>query len=453
MSPHPLNAEPGTFSARVHQMITSEDDGRVCRDIPESACHEQPRNFLIHVFSLSATKTGDGLADPKLVLSWLLSSVGAPAFVIGLLVPIREAGALLPQLFTAAAIRSLSQRKWVWASGSLIQGLAILAIGVAMLMLSGASAGWTAIVLLTIFAVARSVCSVSYKDVLGKTVSKATRGTATGSAGTVSALLVLGFGVLLASGVLEKSVQVIVGALLLAGGLWVFSAALFTTLAEEAGATEGGGNPIGVVVKQLSLLHKDQQLSRFIAVRGLLTATALAPPYIVAMSGQSGEAGLGSLGAFVVASALASVVSNYAWGRLSDKSSRRVLALSGAIAAVVFAAAAAVALFDGASAWQSSYVLSVLLFVLMLAYQGVRLGRATHIVDMADASKRGAYTAISNTAVGILLISGGLFGFIAEHAGLGIVFTVFAVMSIAALVLSLGLHEVQGSDSETENAT
>lgn len=132
---------------------------------------------------------------------------------------------------------------------------------------------------------------------------------------------------------------------------------------------------------------------------------------------------------------------------------RRVLALSGAIAAVVFAAAAEVALFDGASAWQSSYVLSVLLFVLMLAYQGVRLGRATHIVDMADASKRGAYTAISNTAVGILLISGGLFGFITEHAGLGIVFTVFAVMSIAALVLSLGLHEVQGSDSETENAT
>jgi hypothetical protein len=98
-------------------------------------------------------------------------------------------------------------------------------------------------------------------------------------------------------------------------------------------------------------------------------------------------------------------------------------------------------------------VLSVLLFVLMLAYQGVRLGRATHIVDMADASKRGAYTAISNTAVGILLISGGLFGFIAEHAGLGIVFTVFAVMSTAAPVLSLGLHEVQGSDSETENAT
>ncbi len=115
--------------------------------------------------------------------------------MIGLLVPIREAGALLPQLFTAAAIRSLPQRIWVWAAGSLIQGLAILGIGVAMLMLSGAAAGWTAIVLLTIFAVARSVCSVSYKDVLGKTVSKATRGTATGSAGTVSALLVLGFGV------------------------------------------------------------------------------------------------------------------------------------------------------------------------------------------------------------------------------------------------------------------
>lgn len=449
MSLHPLNADSGTLSARVHQMLTSEDDGRVCRDIPDSACHEQPRNFLVHVFSLSATKTGDGLADPKLVLSWLLSSVGAPAFLIGLLVPIREAGALLPQLFTAATIRNLPQRKWVWAAGSLIQGLAVLGIGIAMLVLSGAAAGWMAVALLTIFALARSVCSVSYKDVLGKTVSKATRGTATGTAGTVSALLVLSFGVLLASGLLEKSVPVIVGGLFVAAGLWIFSAVLFSTLAEEAGATAGGGNPIGVVIEQLSLLHEDPQLLRFIVVRGLLTATALAPPYIVAMSGSSGEAGLGSLGAFVVASALASVVSSYAWGRLSDKSSRRVLALSAAIAAIVFAIMAIAPFFEESMGWQSSFMLPVVLFVLMLAYQGVRLGRATHIVDMADATKRGAYTAISNTAVGILLVIGGLFGFVAEHFGLGLVFAVFALMSIAALVLSLGLREVQGSDSDT----
>ena len=63
---------------RVYRALTAEDDGRVCLDIPESACNHQPRNFLTHIVSLGATKTADGLIDPKLVLAWLLTHLGAP---------------------------------------------------------------------------------------------------------------------------------------------------------------------------------------------------------------------------------------------------------------------------------------------------------------------------------------------------------------------------------------
>ena len=28
------------------QMVTGEDDGRVCKDIPEDACRHQPKNFF-----------------------------------------------------------------------------------------------------------------------------------------------------------------------------------------------------------------------------------------------------------------------------------------------------------------------------------------------------------------------------------------------------------------------
>ena len=66
------------------------------RDIPDAACAEEPRNRLVHLVSLSATKLADGLIDPKLVLSWLITALGAPAALAGLLVPVREAGALLP---------------------------------------------------------------------------------------------------------------------------------------------------------------------------------------------------------------------------------------------------------------------------------------------------------------------------------------------------------------------
>ena len=426
-------------------MLASDDDGRVCRDIPESACNEQPRNFLVHVVSLAATKTGDGLADPKLVLSWVLTGLGAPAYLIGLLVPVREAGALLPQLFTAAAIRSLPQRKWVWAGASFVQGLAVAGMGLTAFTLEGDAAGWAVVVLLALFALARSAASVSYKDVLGKTVSKATRGTATGSAGTAASVLVLLYGALLASGLLDKSIAVVGGGLFVAAGLWIAAAALFVTLAEEKGATEGGGNAASVALEQVSLLWEDPQLARFVAVRGLLTATALAPPFLISLSGTSNERALGELGAFVIASSLASVASSYVWGRLSDKSSRKVLVFSGVVGAALFGAA--VGLMLGApTLLEVRYVLPSLLFFLMVAYQGVRLGRSTHIVDMTDADARASYTAISNTAIGVILVLGGVFGVIAEIAGTVVVLALFGAMSLAAAGLALGLKEVQHED-------
>lgn len=437
----------------VYDLLTAEDDGRICRDIPEEACNAQPRNFTRHVASLAATKTGDGLVDPKLVLSWLLGALGAPAWMVGLLVPLREAGALLPQLFIAASVRALPQRKWVWAAGSAVQGLALFGMAAAALRLDGAAAGGVILALLALFAVARAACSVSYKDVLGKTVSKATRGTATGTASSIAAALVLGFGALLSLGLLDRSVATIAAVLAVGGGLWLMAAALFATLAEQPGATGGGGNPIAVARDQIALLWRDPQLARFIAARGLLIATALAPPYLLALAGRDagGDAGsdggreLGQLGLFVVASALAGMAGGYLWGRLSDKSSRKVLMLAAAVAALVLAAAAAIG-FLAPDLLGAAAVAPPLLFVLMIAYQGVRLGRSTHIVDMAAREERANYTALSNTVVGLLLLAGGLFGLLAQVAGEAAVLAAFAAMCALAVPAAAGLKEVQRGD-------
>lgn len=98
----------GPIREEAYQLLTGEDDGPVCRDIPETGCGEQPGTFLKHALSLTLTGTGDRLAD-----------------------------------------------------------------------------GGTVLGLLALFALARSFASVSYKDVLGRTVAKTTRGTATGTAGSL----------------------------------------------------------------------------------------------------------------------------------------------------------------------------------------------------------------------------------------------------------------------------
>jgi hypothetical protein len=143
----------------------------------------EPPNFLRHVVSIGLTKTGDGLADVKLVLSWLMATLGAPGALVGLLVPVREAGSLLPQMLAAPRVRRLARRKWVWAGAAAVQGGALLVMAAAGVTLSGTVAGLAVLAALLVLALARALASVSYKDVLGRTVGKGRRGTATGLAG------------------------------------------------------------------------------------------------------------------------------------------------------------------------------------------------------------------------------------------------------------------------------
>lgn len=440
------DALPTAFTHRAYAILANDDEGRICKDIPEAACDMQPGNFMRHVLSLSATKTADGLADAKLVLAWLLGALGAPTWLAGLLVPVREAGALLPQLAIAALIRHQAVRKWVWVVGSVVQGLAAIGMALAALWLDGASAGVTIVVLLGIAALARGACSVSYKDVLGKTVSKSARGTATGTAGSAAAVLVLAFGALLAFDLWPRTVPGIAVALALAGALWMVAAMLFAGLAEAPGATEGGGNALAVARQQWGVLRDDAQLRRFILTRALLVATALAPPYLLAAAGAASDtSAAGTLGPFVIASALAAILSAYVWGRLSDRSSRKVLILAALLAAITLAVAGWVALWR--PDWLGGAALPAgLLFLIMVAHQGVRLGRATHLVDMADADQRATYTAVSNTFIGVVLLAGGVFGALAHWLGAAAVLLVFAAMALLAALSGRGLREVQADN-------
>jgi hypothetical protein len=423
---------------KAFQAIVIDDEGRACKDIPESACKQEPGNFFKHVASLALTKSADGLIDPKLVLSWLMTSLGAPVALIGLLVPVREAGALLPQLLTAGYLRRLQRRKWAWAVGSTVQGLAAATIGLIAINMTGVTAGWAIVLALALLALARSVCSVCYKDVLGKTIDKSRRGTATGLAGSIASVTVIAYALTLSFHLVDRMLLV-TGGLFLAGGAWIASALLFATLNERAGATAGGQSALKEALQNFSHLRDDPQLRRFILTRGLLTATALAPPFMIAVGSSAGE-GYDKLGFLVLASALASLCSSFVWGRLSDRSSCKVLIFSALVAAIILAATSWLAF---AGTLGNGYILPVLLFGLMIAYQGVRLGRSTHLVDMADEDTRAAYTALSNTVIGLLLLAGGVFSLVANWFGGEVVLAIMAGMSGLAILAAWGLDEVQ----------
>ncbi|SEP17914.1 hypothetical protein SAMN04490248_1334 [Salinihabitans flavidus] len=400
----------------------------------------EARNGAIHVVSLILTKTADALIDPKLVLSWLLTALGAPGAMIGALVPVREAGALLPQLALASRVEASPQRKRFWAAGTSVQGLAALGIAAAALLFSGAVAGGVIVTCLAVLAVARSASSVSYKDALSRTITKQRRGAITGLAASVASASVFGVGLLMAAGLFDVAVAPLAAIIAVAGGALLVAAGIFMRLREPE-IENGNGKDDGSFAALVEPILSDAELRLLVASRAALAVTALAPPFIVMLTAASGRNALDQLGPLVMASTAASVLASYVWGRLSDRSSRQTLMAAGALGGAVFAVVSTLGLMWGGLGGALGAAAAI--FAAQIAYEGVRAGRKLHLNDMAEDSFRARYTALSNTLIGVALLAGGMFGFAADKFGAAPVLLVFAVIASIGSVLAQGLDEVQ----------
>lgn len=412
---------------------------RLTNSDPAELDPEEAQNGLIHTASLVLTKTADGLIDPKLVLSWLLSALGAPGAVIGALVPVREAGSLLPQLALAQKVERMAQRKHMWAFGAFVQGFAALGIAACVLTLEGAAAGWGILGFVALLAVARSAASVSFKDVLARTIAKGRRGAVTGFAAGVGSVVAFGFGLLMALGIFDVAIPVLAAAVAISGGAFILAGILFLRLKEPHNG-DAPSHPKGIAAL-IRPLREDPQLQIFIAARAALTVTALSPPFIIMLSSASGDGALDQLGPMVMASTAAAFVSAYIWGRLSDRSSRKTLMFAGGLSAVALAATGLVGMTFGGlgGAWGAGLAI----FVAQIAYEGVRAGRKLHLTDMATDDFRARYTALSNTLIGFALLAGGLFGLAADLFGPAPVLLLFAVISLIGATIATRLDEVQ----------
>ncbi len=425
----------------AYAAIAGDEDARVCREIPESACRVQPINFFVHLIANTLSKIGDELASARLVLAWMLAALGAPAAFAGFLVPIRESGSLMPQLFVAATIRRQPVRKWFWVAGSVGQGLAVALMAVVALTLEGAAAGWAVLLLLALFALARGVNSVAAKDVLGKTIAKTRRGAVMGYAASAAGFVTLGLGLYLSLGGLEEAgIGLFVALLATAAGVWWLSALVFARLHEFPGATAGGGNAAAEALRSVGLLWNDRSFGHFVLTRALLMSTALALPFYVLLAEAATGGSVLTLGLLILATGLASALSAPLWGRASDRSSRWVLILSGAIAGAL-GLGLAVASWTGPAQAFGGGVYAVLFFVLGVSHAGVRLGRKIYLVDMATEHTRAAFTAVSNTAIGVLLLVGGLFGLLAQWVGTEFAIFVLALFSLAGALSAWRMPE------------
>ena len=424
-----------------YDSLHDEDDARVCKDITDEACRYVPQNYFIILVSQLSTKLADILANGKTVLPWVLNHAGVPDFFLGLLVPIRESGALLPQLILGAWVRNRPQRKGLFVLGSLVQGVCVAMMALVAYLLSGIMAGIAIIMLLLAFSIARALCSLSSKDVLGKCIPKTRRGSLGGYAGSLAGFM----GVLIGAGYgfeLFSDDSSLLMLLLGAAIAWCFASFLFSRVEEYRGAEDGGADGVKAALDSLSLLRTDRSFRDFVIARCCLMGSGLAAPYcVLAVNAQASASWLVvNVGTFMVAASAASFVSGFVWGRWVDRSSRKVMiAVSLSLAVLLTCAAILVSL----NLAYGSVIFLLVFFVLMLIHQGVRLSRKTYLVDLGSGAKRTDYVAVSNTLVGVVLLLVGLLSAIVGQFAMLAVFVVFAVMAGVAGMFSYRLPEVQ----------
>lgn len=429
-------------------LVERNRDGE--RELPDRARARVAANGLRQVSANALQSSGDHTVNASTVLPWLFHALGVPPALTGLLVPIREAGSMLPQALLTPLILRVRRRKRVYVTGALIQALAVAVMAGVAALGQGMAAGVLILVALTVFSLGRCLCSITSKDVQGRTLPKGERGQINGLATMASGLvaITLGLGIRYFGGD-DLAVGPLVG--LLAGGsaLWVAVAVVYVGIREPVEQVEHtrssrDGGARDWFVQTWSLLRQDRDFRRFVSVRGLLLVSALSPPFVVTLSVQAGVDGLSGLGGYVIASGLAALLGGRVFGRLADKSSKRLMTLGAGLAsAVILALVGVVSLSDFSGATTAGFLVFIAAyFTLTLTHTGVRVGRKTYVVDMAEGDRRTTYVAVSNSAMGfILLIVGAISSALAIF---GVVWALLflAVMGLVGVFASTRLPDV-----------
>jgi hypothetical protein len=427
---------------RVYDFLFGGEEARACETIPDEACREVPGNALKNVTSGAFSKLAEQLAHPGLTMPWLLSSFGVPPAISTLLLPLKDAGSLAPQLLLAAQVRATEKRNRLWYRVAVIQALVLVAIAAALLVLPPVAAGIIAAALFLGFGVSSGVGSLSFKDTLAKTIPKPRRGALLGLRASIGGAAALVAGAVLGlTGGAEGGTVTFLILVLGAAVLWIVSGLFFRAIQEYPGATAGGRNPLDSVKEAFGLLRTAPNIRRFIAARSLNLSIALLQPVYVLIAAERLGFSFSGLGTLLIASAGAALLSGWIWGRLTDRSARLALVLAPLMGIVVGALFFLLPVIGGVAAGAVGH--GVVLFLHNIAYAGARIGRKTYLVNAATDTDRALLSAAANTTIGgATLIMSGVVSLVTATAGAAVTAMVLLILLLGGGLLALRLEEV-----------
>lgn len=403
------------------------------------------RNYAVLLWQGVATSAANELTSVRLVLPFLYTTVGAPVFFAGLLVPISTVAKRLVQILVAPLVsRARSNKGFI--------GLAALSVAAAIVLISltfnVVSVYWLVPIFLfaaLIIGAANGVSGLAFQDMIGRALSSERRRrllfTQSSLAGLVVVIVAFGSQLIVPPGTSNAAHQELIW---LGIGLFVLAAVAILWVREPAkpgprGAPEARSNDTALR-DSFRMAFALPWFSRFLVARTLYLSVELAIPFFSIHAASYHGNSISGLSAFVIAASVGLMLGGVLWSRIGKRSVERILALGAALTCLggLMAVAIELRLMP-----QNIFCYAIVFVLVSLGAQGVKNGRTLYLLGMATEAERPFCIAAANVTVGLVGIAfGALLGVLASLKGVVWVIVVLMVLNVLAVLYTSKLRAV-----------
>ena len=408
------------------------------------------RSFALGVSNGAIFQFAEALIDPPLVLTWFVSQLTSSNLLIGLVAPMGDAGWSLPQIFVSARVQRMRRKMPSYTAAAVVRTVAWLLLTAAVWFLDNPLVLLVAFfVMYAVARVASGLGGLAFFDVVAKTIPARRRGSFFAWRQFLGGLLGLGGGWTVKVILNHPSLPFPRGhafLFLLYCIMMVLGMVALIMVREPPGAAVAGSVTVGEQLRRAGrLLRTDRVFRRYMAARLTLALTTGALPFYGIYAKTVLAAPVGMVGVYVATRAGAMLLSNLAWGRLSDRwGNQLVMRLVGlgnaATALLALALVGGVGILTPQGGWLP-YLALPIFFLDGAVWPAQALIGSNFLLELVPDAERPLYLGFSNTLVGVAVLVAGLGGLLVDAVGFAGLFTVSLGLGLITYVLALGLPE------------
>ncbi len=405
------------------------------------------RNFMVGVVNGALFIFAETILDPNLVLVWFLSRLGAPNFLVAMVSPMRDGLWFLPQLFVSRWMRHRVYYLGLYRQMALVRafGAFAMAFGVWLAAPHPREMLLAFFVPYFVISLASGISGLPFMEIVGKTIPPRQRGVFFAARLFFGGLLGLA-----ASGMVRLLLEERAGlafphnVALLFLIFAIFTSigmAVFATVVEPPSLAPDGHAPPVPWREAIRALGRRTAYRFFLGARVALMWAAIATPFFTAYAVRDLGVPDAMIGLYLGFNVGASLLSNLLWSWLSIQRGHQTV-LEGATLTGLLGVLWALmvrplsALGPGLAGW-----LMLPVFALSGAYaSGAAIGGMSLLLEIAPGHDRPLTIGLTNTLLGIALLSTSLGGLIADLIGYRGLFALSFGFYTLALVLLWGLR-------------